>query len=100
MSVTQADSGTSPLSWPSHDPWRDLSPAEGPEGLEIQRQLGNLWRHRRSAESIRLSGDLKTFQGEVTYRSVPPKRSYVVRAACVEVRKGEPRPFSIDDFTE
>ncbi|MGA7500817.1 MAG: hypothetical protein WBX00_29150 [Isosphaeraceae bacterium] len=100
MSVIQTDSGMSPFSWPSHDPWRDLSPAEGPEGLEIQRQLGNLWRHRRSAESIRLSDDLETFQGEVAYRSVPPKRSYVVRVVCVEVRKGEPRPFSLDDLTE
>ena len=42
MSVIQTDSGMSPFSWPSHDPWRDLSPAEGPEGLEIQRQLATI----------------------------------------------------------
>jgi hypothetical protein len=44
--------------------------------------------------------DLETFPGEIAYRSVPRKRSYVVRVACVEVRKGEPRPFSLNDLTE
>jgi hypothetical protein len=100
MSVIQTDPGMAPFSWPGRDPWRDLSPAEGPEGLEIQRQLGNLWRHRRSAETIRFSDDPNNFQGEVAYRPVPPKRTFVVRALCVEVRTGEPRPFSLDDLTE
>jgi hypothetical protein len=100
MSVFQADPRVSPFSRPDNSPSADLSPAEGPEGLEIGRQLGNVWRHRQAAESIRLSDDLESFQGEVAYRSVPPKRSYVVRVVCVAVRKGEPRPFSIDDLTE
>ncbi len=81
-------------------PWADLSPAEGPDGLEIGRQLGKVWRHRQSAESIRLSDDPDEFEGDVDYQSVPPKRSYPVRVVCVEVRKGEPRPFSLGDLIE
>jgi hypothetical protein len=100
MSVIQADWRMPPDAWRSHHPWSDLSPAEGPEGHEIERQLGNLWRHRHAAESIHSSVDPKTFDEEITYRSVPPKRSYVVRVVCVEVRKGEPRPFAVDDLTE
>jgi len=45
-------------------------------------------------------GELDEFQGDIDYQSVPPKRSYAVRVVCVEVRKGEPRPFSVDDLIE
>ena len=90
----------SPFSRPDNRPWAELSPAEGPEGLEIGRQLGNVWRHRQSAESIRVSDESDDFQGDVDYQSVPPKRSYTVRVVCVEVRNGEPRPFSLGDLIE
>jgi hypothetical protein len=100
MSVIEADERSSSFSWPGHDPWGDLSPAEGPEGLEVQRQLRNLWRHRQSATAIGLSDDATQFEGALDYQSVPPKQSYTVRVVCVEVRKGEPRPYSLDDLSE
>ena len=55
MSMIQADSGMSSYSWPSHDPGAIFPRPRDPRAYEIQRQLGNLWRHRQSAESIRSS---------------------------------------------
>jgi hypothetical protein len=100
MSLIQTDPRVSPFSRPDNRLWADLSPAEGPEGLEIGRQLSAAWRHRQSAESIRLSEDPEDVQEDFEYQSVPPKRSYAIRVVCVEVRRGEPLPFSLGDLIE
>jgi hypothetical protein len=61
-------------------------------------QPRNLWRYLQSVRAIGLSNDEDELQAGLGYQSVPPKRSYVVRVVCVEIREGEPGRYCLDDL--
>src|SRR5271157_831122 len=88
--------GTGYLQWGEHV---SATASSSPVGTRYASTDGKvIWQARTDDSLIGRSGDLPG-RGRL---SVRPTQTVLrgSRRVCVEVRKGEPRPFSLDDLTE
>ena len=80
------------------------SQPQGLEGMQLHRKADEALQHwGERAEVLITSNDLfisnahEVDQGDVSYVSVPPNRTFFVRTRYIDGGKGQPLPFDLGD---